>query len=322
MGRELGYVSPLLSNLAADYSKKVREGLIAPILFPRIQVGKPSGKYAVFSAENAYKVPDVTMAGERSRAHEFATSGKMKDYATSRYGLKSFIDKADLEFMDGPFKLWERQKTEMLVSKLELAQEKRLADTVLALSGRSTALSGTGTAKTNKWGSAGSAAGGDPHAAIKDAIAQLFFRPNLMILSESVYDAIEYHPRLLDKLGEANLIKKVDEANLAKLFRIDRVIIAKGKADFGKRDKDETLTVSSIWGNSVILAHTSDVWDEPCAGKTVSVKYTEADGQGYVVRTWDEEDGGLLGGEYVQVGHDVAELVVAEELIYSLKDVV
>ncbi|MDR2784816.1 MAG: hypothetical protein LBB83_02760 [Treponema sp.] len=322
MGRELGYVSPLLSNLAADYSKRVREGLIAPILFPRIQVGKPSGKYAVFSAENAYKVPDVTMAGERSRAHEFAASGKMKDYATSRYGLKSFIDKADLEFMDGPFKLWERQKTEMLVSKLELAQEKRLADTVLALAGRSTALSGTGIAKTNKWGSAGSAAGGDPHVAIKDAIAQLFFRPNLMILSESVYDAIEYHPRLLDKLGEANLIKKVDEANLAKLFRIDRVIIAKGKADFGKRDKDETLTVSSIWGSSVILAHTSDVWDEPCAGKTVSVKYTEADGQGYVVRTWDEKDGGLLGGEYVQVGHDVAELVVAEELLYSLKDVV
>lgn len=114
MGRALGYVSPLLSNLAADYSKRVREGLIASLLFPRITVGKPSGKYATYSAENAYKVPDVTMAGERSRANEFATSGKMVNYATSRYGLKSFIDSADLEFMDGPFKLWERRKTETL----------------------------------------------------------------------------------------------------------------------------------------------------------------------------------------------------------------
>jgi hypothetical protein len=60
----------------------------------------------------------------------------MRDYATSRYGIKSFIDKADLEFMDGPFRLWERQKTEKLVGQLELAQEKRVADTVLALSGR------------------------------------------------------------------------------------------------------------------------------------------------------------------------------------------
>jgi hypothetical protein len=321
MARELGYVSSLLSNLAVDYSKEVRKGLIAPLLFPRVTVGKPSGKYATFSKENAYKVPDVTMAGERSRAAEFATSGKMKDYATSRYGLKSFIDKADLEFMDGPFKLWERQKTEILVSKLELAQEKRIADKVLSLSGRTTELSGTGTGKGNKWGGASASAGGDPHAAVKEAVAKLFFRPNTMILSESVFDAIEYHPRLIDKLGEANLIKKVDEANLAKLFRIDKVIIARGRADFGKRNADETLTVSGIWGNSVVLAYVSGVWDEPCAGKTVSVKYQEADGQGYVVRTWEEEDGGLLGGEYVQVGQDVAELVVAEDLIYSLTDV-
>jgi hypothetical protein len=300
----------------------VREGLIAPLLFPRTTVGKPSGKYAVYSAENAYKVPDVTMAGERSRANEFATSGKMVDYATSRYGLKSFIDAADLEFMDGPFKLWERRKTETLVSKLELAQEKRVADKVLSLAGRSTALTGTGTAKGNKWGSASTTLGGDPYEAIKDAIGKLFYRPNIMILSESVYDALEYHPRLINKLGEANLIKKVDEANLSKLFRVDRVIISKGRADFGKRTVDRTLTVSGIWGNSVVLAYISDVWDEPCAGKTLSVKYAEADGQGYVVRTWEEEDGGLLGGEYVQVGQDVTELVVSEDLIYSLKDVV
>jgi hypothetical protein len=39
------------------------------------------------------------------------------------------------------------------------------------------------------------------------------------------------------------------------------------------------------------------------------------------VRTWDEEDGGMLGGEYVQVGHDVEELVVSKNLIYSIKDV-
>jgi hypothetical protein len=58
-----------------------------------------------------------------------------------------------------------------------------------------------------------------------------------------------------------------------------------------------------------------------CAGKTVSVNYPQADNNGFVVRTWDEEDGGVLGGEYVQVAHDTAELVVAPELIYSIKDV-
>jgi len=316
MPREKGYVHPLLSNLAVDYSTKVREGLIGPIIFPRIPVGKPSGKYAVFDAETAFKVPDTTMAGERSRANEFSASGKMQNYATTPHGLKAFIDKADLEFMDGPFKLWERRKAELLVSKLEMSQEKRIANTILNIPGRSTSLTGTGSAKANKW----SAAGGNPVDAIKDAIAQCFFRPNIMLFNEAIYDALEYHPLLIEKLGEANLIKKVDEANLAKLFRIDRVIISKGKADFGKRNADKSVNPLSIWGDALILAHTSDEWDQPCAGKTVAVNYAEADGQGYVVRTWDEEDGGMLGGEYVQVAHDTAELVVCKELIYSIKE--
>jgi hypothetical protein len=317
MPREYGYVNPLLSNLASDYSKKAREALVGAMLFPRLMVGKPSGKYAVFQKDSAYKVPDVTMAGERAQAREFSTSGTMKQYAAMPYGLKSFIDKADMEFMDGPFKLWEKQKAEMLVGKLELAQEKRIADTVLSLSGRSTTLSGTGTAAANKWANKG----GDPFAAIQDAVKKLFYRPNLMVLPESVYDALEFHPKLLEKLGEANMIKKVSEETLGKLFRINKVVIAKGRADFGKENAERTATVSDIWQNSVSLAYTSDVWDEPCAGKTICVRYKEADNQGYVVRTWNEEDGGVLGGEYVQVAHDVCELVVAPELLYSIKEV-
>jgi hypothetical protein len=317
MAREKGYVSPLLSNLAVDYSAKVREAMVGPLLFPRVPVGKPSGKYAVFDKENVYKVPDAAMAGERSQANEFASSGKMENYATTPYGLKAFIDKADLEFMDGPFKLWERRKTELLVTKLELAQEKRIADLLTHLEGRTTSLAGVGDAAGNKW----AGGKGDPVAAIKNAIAQCFFRPNTMVFNEAVYDALEYHPVLLKYLGEANLIKKVDEANLAKLFRIDRVIIAKGKADFEKRAEDKSVNPQSIWGDSVVLCYTDSQWDQPCAGKTVAVKYAEADGSGYVVRSWDEDDGGMLGGEYVQVAHDVAEIIVCKELVYTINSV-
>jgi hypothetical protein len=220
-------------------------------------VGKPTGKYAVFEAEDAFKVPDAALAGERSRANEFYSSGKMKTYATSRYGLKSFIDEGDLGFMDGPFRLWERRKVETLVTKLELAQEKRVADAALGLSGRLSALSGEGKDAGKKWANASETAGGDRAADIRAAIAQMFSRPNLMVIPEAVYDAIEYHPRLLDKLGEANLIKKVDEENLAKLFRIDKVIIAKGKADFSKRNAGKNLTLSGIWGNNMVFAYTS-----------------------------------------------------------------
>jgi hypothetical protein len=190
----------------------------------------------------------------------------METFATNRYALKSFIDEGDLQFMDGPFKLWERCKTELIVTKLELAQEKRIADVILGISGRQATLAGTGAGIGKKWADASATTGGDLAADIRAAIAQMYFRPNLMVIPEAVYDAIEFHPRLLDKLGEANLIKKVDEANLAKLFRIDRVIIAKGKADFSKRNEGNTLTLSGIWGNNVVLSYTSEVWDEEDGG--------------------------------------------------------
>ena len=317
MARRYGYIDPLLSNIAVDYSLKVREGLVGPLVFPRVPVPKATGLYAEFDKETAFKVPDTTMAGERSQANEFHASARKNSYATTPHGLKSFIDNADLQFMDGPFKLWEKRKAEMLVSKLELAQEKRIAERILNLKGRSSSLSGTGSGKDNKW----IKGGGNPHEAVKEAIGKLFFRPNLMIFNEAIYDALEYHPVLIAKLGEANLIKKVDEANLAKLFRVDRVIIAKGRADFANRNAEGTVKPQDIWGDAVILAYTSDQWDHPCAGKTFSLQYREADSQGFVVRRWDEEDGGVLGGEYVQVAHETDEVVVCKELIYTIKDV-
>ena len=38
MGREKGFVSPLLSNLASDHSTKAREGLVGPIKIGRAHV--------------------------------------------------------------------------------------------------------------------------------------------------------------------------------------------------------------------------------------------------------------------------------------------
>lgn len=144
MPRELGYVSPLLSNLAVDFSSKVREGLVGSRLFPRVLVAKPSGKYATFDKASAFKIPDTTMAGERSQAKEHHASGKMEQYATTPHGLKEFIDKGDLEFMEGPFKMWEKRKVESIVTALEVSQEKRIADTLINLSGRSASI-------TTKW---------------------------------------------------------------------------------------------------------------------------------------------------------------------------
>lgn len=315
------YVSPLLSAFAVDYSKNAREGLISTKLFPRVQVTKKTGFYAVFSKEDALKIQDATMAGNRASANELHEGGEMKPYATIPFALKKFIDKEVKDEMEGPFKRWQKKLTERIVTKLELLQEKRVADIVASIPNRTKTLTGTGTGVDHKWSITGENTGGDPYTAIKNAMSQLFIRPNIMTLNESVFNTLEDHPVLLEKLGEANMIKKVNEETLAKLFRIDKVFIAEGKGDSNKKNKDKTVDPVSLWGNSVVLGYTSEEEDTPCCGKTFSVKDMDADDNCYIVRTWPVEDGGMKGGEYIQVGHHVVELVVCPELIYVLKDV-
>jgi hypothetical protein len=310
MPRELGYVSPLLSNLAVDYAKIAREGLIGHRIFPKVLVPKPSGKYAFFDIASSFKVPDSTMSGERARAKEVFTSRKKKAYVVSDNAFKEFIDDADLEFMEGPFKLMEKRKVENLVTDLEMTQEKRIADLFLNLPKRSAEI-------TTKW----SNGLGDPVKDIRDAIKQCFLRPNTLVLNGDVFDALEFHPELIKTLGELKLVKTVNEETLSKIFRIKNIIIAEGKADFEKPNEEGSSDPKYIWGDSVTLTYVDHGWDRPCGGKTLVLKYAQADGLGYVVRTWKEEDGGMLGGEYVQVGHSTAEVIVCPELNYTLKEV-
>ena len=309
-----GYIDPLLTALTVDYSKGVRDKLVGALLFPRIMVDKASGKYAKFDKENALHVVDDTF-GDSGQSKKLTMGGTMEPYATTQRALHDSYDLRDMQQREGPFAIRDTQIVDRIVTQLEINQEYRIAQLVQSLTGRNAALSGTGSGKTNKWASSG----GDPFGAIKDAIAACFVRPNLMIISGSVFDALEYHSVLLAKLGEANMIKKVDESTLSKLFRVDKVVVGEGKADPGKKREDGTTSLAQLWGDSVILANVDTRPDYPCAGKTLAVKYPEADGTGYIVRTWDEESAGLLGKRFVQVGHDVEELVVCSDLIYTIK---
>jgi hypothetical protein len=310
-----GYVDPLLTALTVDYSTLARANLIGAKLFPRVPVDKPSGVYAEFDKENAMRVVDDTF-GDNGMSKKATMGGKMVPYKTTQHGLHDDYDLRDAEKREGPFALKDKQIVDRLTTQLEINQEYRIAKLVQSLTDRFTALAGTGTAAGNKWASGG----GDPFAAINTAIGKCFMRPNLMIVAGSVFDALEYHPILLAKLGESNMIKKVAEDTLAKLFRVDQVVIATGKADASKKKEDNSLTLADLWGASLILAYVDSRPDVPSAGKTLVVNYPEADGSGYIVRSWDDERAGLLGRRYVQVGHDVDEHVVCKDLIYTIKD--
>jgi hypothetical protein len=316
MSRELGYIDPLLTGFACDYSVWTREGLIGGRLMPRLMVSKPTGSYYTYTKEQAYKVIDDTF-DTNGEAKAFDKFGTRQTYQTQPRGNKQFINKTEREKMEGPFVKSEAEFVEEIVGNIEINQEKRIAQKILSLSGRSLALTGTGSAKTNKW----SNGGGNPYLAIRDAINKCFRRPNTMIITENVFNVLEDHPALLAKLGEANLLKIVNEDTLAKLFRIPNVIFSLGKADFEKQNKDKTSNILSVWEDSMILAYVDSRKDVPCVGKTLMVEYQESNNSGYVVRKWDEPKKGILGGVEIQVACDVDEHIVSDELVYSIQEI-
>lgn len=317
MPRTIEYIATLETAFANDYSLIAREGLIGPIIAPRVGVSKPEGIYYTYTKDQAYKVVDDTFA-ETGEAKNITIAGTPCTYKTTPRGNKILIRLDEQRFKDGPFVKADKDFIMAIVDNIEKNQEKRIRDKFLNLPGRSISLTGTGSNKTNKWTNGG----GNPFEVIKDAIHSCFYRPNVMVIPESVFDAIEYHPVLIQKLGEANMVKKVDEETLSKLFRIDKVIIAKGKADFDKRKEDKSVNPQYIWGNNVLLTYVDARKDAPCGMKTIIVEYPEANNAGYIVRKWDAPTKGILGGYEIQVACDIEELVIAPELCFAITDVI
>jgi len=316
VNNEKGFVDPLLTNVAIDYSVKAKEGLVADKIMPILGVSKPAGTFFKYSKEQSYKMTDDTFS-ESGEAKELKRHGEKVAYACTSRGNKTFIDKDEERFKEGPFVRAELDFVKDIVLNIERNREIRVRDKILNLSGRSVSLTGTGSAKTNKWLSNG----GDPFTAIQDALKACFYRPNIMMLTEPVFDALEYHSILLEKLGEANMIKKINEETLAKLFRVNEIIIASGKGDNSKFKKDGSVNPQLFWGNNVVFGYFDSRKDVPCSGKTFVVKYAESDGNGYVVRKWEEPKKGILGGSEIQVGCSMEEYIISEDLIYSIQDV-
>jgi hypothetical protein len=316
MPRTIENIDMLTTGLANDHAIKAREGLVGAQLAPRVGVETPTGVYYTYTKEQAFKVVDDTFS-ENGEAKNITKTGTKTPYNTTQHGNKILIKKDEAILKIGPFVKADKDFIQDCVDNIEKNQERRIRDKFLNLPGRSISLTGTGSAKTNKWTNGG----GDPYLAFLDAISSCYYRPNLVTIPEGVFDVLEFHPVLIAKLGEANMIKKVNEDTLAKLFRIDRVLIAKGKADFGKQKADKSSNPTVIWGNNVMFTYVDERKDVPCGMKTIIVQYPGADGNGYIVRKWDAPTKGIMGGYEIQVACDIEEHVVSDELCFSIQDV-
>lgn len=276
------HIDAALTNLSIAYRNPE---YIAHEVLPVVPVTKNSDKYFVygkeaFNLENARRRPE-------DKANQAAYSLSNEAYACERFALRDFISDDEVKDSDpalDPF----GDRTWNLTDRILLRREKdaaELAFSASAMSGYTAALSGTA-----QWDHASS----DPVQAVEAQrqaiIRRTGVRPNKLIIGADVYAALTSNAAIKDRIKYTQL-GVVDEQLLAKLFKVDKVVV--GNAVYNSAKEGQTATLASIWGKLALLAH---VAPRPSL-RSVSLGYT-FQSQNLVAKRYIENG---LEGEWVEV---------------------
>ncbi len=321
-GRSKGYVDPLLSGYAVDYSQRLRAGLVGVQLLPRVMVNKPDAKYAFYGLDNL-SVPDTRLAANGGKPKSVDFLSEEKSLSCEAHGLQDGFDISEMEYKEGPFVAAEKSKVKALVAKIEAAQEARIKNLVLNVPGRNATLSGTGSGIDNKW----AGGKGKPYDRINKAIDNCLWAPNVMVISKDVWRIMQNHDDFTGRVGEVQTTKRVTTQTIADLFGVEKVLVADGLTAPAKQNKNGTSMddLSQIWSGAIVLAYVDSKQNDVTvnrAGSTFMVKDRDADSMGYVVSTWDDKEGGVKGERKVKVACQLDEKIVSPELIYAIKGIV
>ena len=308
------HVDRPLSNYAVEYRN---EKLIADQVAPFVPVNNKSQSYLIYTKADKFSLPD-DIRGPKSEANQVTWGSSTGTYACIDRALKDFISDAIAANADPGVNPTERT-TGFLTDLLLLGFENRVASLV------TTAGNYGGSYKTTLAGTTqfSDYAGSDPIGVIDTGKAACFLEPNTIIMGKDVYDKLKRHPQLLDHVkGGATKtnIAMVQQAAMAEIFEVDRILV--GKAKYNSAKKGQTATFANLWGKFVVLAYidTDVTLDNLTAFKTF--RWTqESTSAGFKVRRYrDEKRGG--GGQEIEVEMSVDEKAICTDLAYLIIDAV
>ena len=309
-----GYIDPILAQIALDHSKAALRGLASEAIFPSVGVPKRDSKYAEFSKSNLTMPASTKLASNGGRPARVGFSQAEKPINTEDKGLEGDVDLADAQQMDNPYAPHRVRKLHRVVNSLILAEEIAARDALKALpSSYKTALSGDGEAKGNQW----DGKGGDPVAAVTDIRKNMYVRPNTMVIGRDVLFALETNEKIkedLKNIVSADNPRIVDEALLAHLFRVQKVVIAE-PFTMGVEKRTGASTPEYIWDGLVWLGYVapSITPDSLTFGARFYVEWPEADGSGWVVSSYKDDSAGVLGAEVLKVTGSMTHKVLCKD---------
>jgi hypothetical protein len=237
-------LNPVLSGYAAKFMRD-SAGFVGARLFPAFSSGVQSADYYVFDAENALGVPQNIRHAAGAAFKRIVSKLSDDHFACKDYGLEHPV--ADTErrkyasALDADLSAI-RRLTDIIKINHEIRVKDLATNTALIQN----------AAVAAKWDIAGSNPKDDVDAAKEAIRLSIGVRPNTMVISRPIMNALELHPKLQEvfKYTSAGL---VNEQKLAQFLNIGQVLVA--EQVIASNQEGQAVTAADIWGDSVVLAH-------------------------------------------------------------------
>ena len=246
MSQQKAIIDKLLTNVSSAY---IPEGFISEAVFPVVESTQKTGKLAKYGTDHLrIEQTIIGGGGEYGRIQTQVRSNT--SYSIEGHGLEGLVTEDDYSNVEKPYDA-EKDETMGLTSTIMVGKEKGLADVLsdTAVLTQNTTLSGT-----DQWSDYGAS---DPvedmktgRSAVKDGCGSA---PDLAIMSWEVFQALKYHPGILESLGYvANRKGGLTGEELKDVLDVKRILI--GHASYESANRGQTSSLAAIWGKHLIFA--------------------------------------------------------------------
>jgi len=237
-------VDPVLSNISIKYSNTQ---LVWSRLFPVFSVKKESGVYYKYDKSNL-KVAQTRRAGG-SPSNEVGYGVDTASFRTEDHALKEFVEDQVQDQADQPLNPL-MDATEDVTERLELGAEKGVADMITDTSVVTNNITLSGTDQWSDYTNSDPI--GDIRTGMDTVQKSILKRPNTIVMSKPVFDQLQDHPDILDRIKYSQLGATTEDL-LGRLLNIDNVIVAEAIENTASEGTSDSLAY--VWGKDVVIAY-------------------------------------------------------------------
>lgn len=229
------HIDQPLSNLTIAEMQGMT-GFIADKIFPQVPVQKKTDKYYIYDKGDFSRVGSVKARAPRTRPERIGLSLSTDTYSIEEYALATDFDFETLANEDTALNIRLAQST-ALTGQLMVDREIKFASAMFATGVWDTEYDGVAATPTAgvevyNWDDYTNST---PIEDVTNAITTAhlasggIFRPNTMVVSRDVRDALVNHPDILVRLNGGATVKDtalVTEAKLAEIFGVSSFLIS------------------------------------------------------------------------------------------------